>query len=54
MAKIKVKVKDGAFPVRYNGERFKSGASLSIDDKHFDNAIFDKQEETKKDSKKTE
>lgn len=54
MAKIKVKVKDGAFPVRYNGERFKSGDFLSIDDKHFSAALFDKQEEAKGNSKKSE
>lgn len=34
MTKLKVKVKQGAFPVRYEGERYNSGDELVIDEKH--------------------
>lgn len=35
MTNIKVKIKEGAFPVRYKGERFLVGQELTIDEKHF-------------------
>ncbi len=54
MAKIKVKVKAGVFPVRYNGERYAAGDEVSIDDKHFNDAVFEKEESAKESSKKAE
>ncbi|MEG6615382.1 hypothetical protein V6C27_02920 [Peptococcaceae bacterium 1198_IL3148] len=47
MAKIKVKVKAGVFPVRYNGERYAAGDVVSIEDKHFNASVFEKVEATK-------
>ncbi|MEK3935934.1 hypothetical protein MKY41_11455 [Sporosarcina sp. FSL W7-1349] len=48
MANIKVKVKDGAFPIRYKGERFLVGDELTIDDKHFDESSMERLDEPKK------
>lgn len=48
MANIKVKVKDGAFPIRYKGERFLVGDELTIDEKHFNESIMERLEEPKK------
>lgn len=53
MTKIKVKVKEGAFPVRYDGERFSVGEELTIEDKHFNELIFEKVEESKKTTRTT-
>lgn len=44
MAKVKVTVKD--IPVRYNGEDYEPGDTVEIEDKHFDENLYDK--ETKK------
>jgi len=48
VANIKVKVKDGAFPIRYKGERFLIGDELTIDEKHLNESIMERLEETKK------
>ncbi|NLY79812.1 MAG: hypothetical protein GX072_07985 [Lysinibacillus sp.] len=53
MTKIKVKVKEGVFPVRYDGERFSVGEELTIEDKHFNELIFEKVEESKKTTRTT-
>lgn len=42
MAEIIVKVKEGAFPVRYNGERYSSGQEITIDEKHFNASVMEK------------
>lgn len=51
MANIKVKVKEGVFPVRYKGERFSSGDELTIDEKHFNDSTMEGLEEQKKASR---
>jgi len=48
VANIKVKVKDGAFPIRYKVERFLVGDELTIDDKYFDESSMERLEEPKK------
>lgn len=48
MANIKVKVKDGAFPIRYKGERFLVGDELTIDEKHLNESTMERLEEPKK------
>lgn len=48
MANIKVTVKDGAFPIRYKGERFLVGDELTIDEKHFNDLTMEKSVESKK------
>lgn len=53
MAKIKVRVKKEAFPVRYGGERFSNGEELTIDEKHFDENLFEQVEEPKKTTRNT-
>jgi hypothetical protein len=41
MAKIKVTVKN--VPVRYNGEDFEPGETVEIEDKHFSENLFEKE-----------
>ncbi|MGN7478966.1 hypothetical protein ACTHOQ_14045 [Solibacillus silvestris] len=56
MANIKVKVKSGAFPVRYKGERFLAGQEITIDEKHFNGVIMERlavTEEPKKPAART-
>ncbi|WP_431030115.1 hypothetical protein [Lysinibacillus sp. LZ02] len=53
MATIKVKVKDGAFPIRYKGERFLVGDELTIDEKHFNESTMEQLEEPKKATRTT-
>ncbi|KYG89000.1 hypothetical protein A0U40_13310 [[Bacillus] sp. KCTC 13219] len=56
MANIKVKIKEGAFPVRYKGERFLVGQELTIDETHFNDAIMERlvvTEEPKKPAPRT-
>ncbi|KOY81290.1 hypothetical protein ADM90_19335 [Lysinibacillus macroides] len=56
LANIKVKIKEGAFPVRYKGERFLVGQELTIDEKHFNGAIMEQlavTEEPKKPASRT-
>lgn len=56
MANIKVKIKEGAFPVRYKGERFLMGQELTIEEKHFNDQVMDRieaVEEPKKSSPRT-
>ncbi|KGR88868.1 hypothetical protein [Lysinibacillus boronitolerans] len=48
MANIKVKVKNGAFPIRYKGERYLVGEELTIDEKHFNESMMERLEEQKK------
>lgn len=48
MANIKVKVKDGAFPIRYKGERFLVGDELMIDEKHFNESSMERVDEPKR------
>ena len=48
MANIKVKVKNGAFPIRYKGERFLVGEELTIDEKHLNELMMERLEEPKK------
>lgn len=48
MANIKVKVKNGAFPIRYKGERYLVGEELTIDEKHFSESMMERLEEPKK------
>lgn len=48
MPNIKVKVKEGVFPIRYKGERFSSGDELAIDEKHFNPTAMEQLEEQKK------
>lgn len=47
MAKIKARVKEGSFPIRYNGERFSIGEELVIDDKHLNKKTMELIEEIK-------
>lgn len=53
MANIKVKVKNGAFPIRYKGERFLVGDELTIDEKHLNESIMERLEEPKKVTRST-
>ncbi|MCT6924088.1 MULTISPECIES: hypothetical protein [Bacillales] len=56
MANIKVKIKEGAFPVRYKGERFLVGQELTVDEPHFNGAIMERlavTEEPKKPAART-
>lgn len=53
MANIKVKVKDGAFPIRYKGERFLVGEELTIDEKHFNESTMKRLDEQKKTTQST-
>ncbi|MEK8198346.1 hypothetical protein [Lysinibacillus sp. FSL M8-0134] len=48
MANIKVKVKNGAFPIRYKGERYLVGEELTIDEKHLNKSMMERLEEPKK------
>lgn len=48
MANIKVKVKKGAFPIRYKGERYLVGEEFTIDEKHLNESTMEKLEEPKK------
>lgn len=48
MANIKVKVKSGAFPIRYKGERYLVGEELTIDEKHLNESMMERLEEPKK------
>lgn len=48
MANIKVKVKNGAFPIRYKGERYLVGEELTIDEKHLNESMMERLEEPKK------
>jgi len=48
MANIKVKVKNGAFPIRYKGERYLVGEELTIDEKHFNESMMERLDESKK------
>ena len=41
MAKIKVRVKDGSFPVRYDGERFSIGEEFVIVEEHLNKNTMD-------------
>lgn len=53
MPNIKVKVKDGVFPVRYKGERFSPGDEFTIDEKHFNQSTMEQLEESKKPTRNT-
>ncbi len=53
MANIKVKVKEGVFPIRYKGERFFTGNELTIDEKHFTESTMQRLEEPKKATRTT-
>jgi len=48
LTNIKVKVKDGAFPIRYRGERFLVGDQLVIDETHFNESSMERVDELKK------
>lgn len=48
MANIKVKVKNGAFPMRYKGERYLVGEELTIDEKHLNESMMERLDESKK------
>ena len=48
MANIKVKVKNGTFPIRYKGERYLVGEELTIDEKHLNESMMERLEEPKK------
>lgn len=48
MANIKVKVKNGAFPIRYKGERYLVGEELTIDEKHLNESMMERLDESKK------
>lgn len=48
MANIKVKVKNGAFPIRYKGERHLVGEEFTIDEKHLNESTMERVEEPKK------
>lgn len=50
MSKLKVSVKKGSFPIRYNGERFSVGEEFIIDEQHLNKSsmdVLEKVEETK-------
>lgn len=53
MANIKVKVKNGAFPIRYKGERYLVGEELTIDEKHLNELMMERLEEPKKATQST-
>jgi len=50
---IKVKVKNGAFPIRYKGERFLVGDEMTIDEKHLNESLMERLEEPKKVTRST-
>lgn len=54
MANIKVKVKNGAFPIRYKGERYLVGEELTIDEKHLNESMMERLDESKKAAQSSE